>query len=413
MKSAPGSEPRRSRSVLPIYASAETFSLFGNAAIQVALPWLVLQRTGDPVAAAAVAAATAIAQLVATVAVGPLIDRFGARRMAVFADVCSATSVAALAFLDTVGVLTFPVILLLAAAGGLFDLPGMTARQTLLPQIAERSGRTRDAVASLRQSIFGLSLLAGPAITGVLLGVLQPGPVLWITAACSALAALATLGIRVAPVRADDAEPGIRGAWRTVRTRPVLVKLFVVVAISSLITAPLASVLLPSHFSGLSRPDLLGFTSSAVALGIIAGSGGYAVLARVSRRLVWVVALTVPILGLGLVATLDRFWLIAVGAGLFGLGSGLAQPLIAVVITERTPGSQLGRVMGLANALGLVAGPIALGATGLLVHAAGLTGLAWAIVGTWMLMALIGLVGRSQHELEPPGTPAGRTPVRS
>jgi hypothetical protein len=32
------------------------------------------------------------------------------------------------AVLDTVDVLTFPLILLLAAAGGLFDIPGMTAR---------------------------------------------------------------------------------------------------------------------------------------------------------------------------------------------------------------------------------------------------------------------------------------------
>lgn len=400
---------QRSRSVLPIYASAEAFSLFGNAAVQVALPWLVLQRTGDPAAAAAVAAATAIAQIVATVAVGQLIDRFGARRMAVLADVCSAASVAALALLDTIDVLTFPLILALAAAGGLFDIPGMTARQTLLPQIAERSGRTRDAVASIRQGIFGLSLLAGPALTGVLLGLFATGEVLWITAGCSALAALATLGIRVRPVGADDAEQGIRGAWRTVRRQPILVKLFIVVTISSLITAPLTSVLLPSHFSELARPDLLGFTSSALALGLIAGSVGYSLLARASRRLVWVASLTIPVLGLVLIATLDSFWLLAIGAALLGLGAGLVQPLIAVVITERVPGSQLGRVMAFANALGLITGPLALGATGLLVNAAGLTALAWAIVAAWGLMALIGLTGRGQRELE---APAPETPTK-
>ena len=141
MKSETGTELGRSRLMLPIYASAETFSMFGNAAVQVVLPWLVLQRTGDPAAAAAVAAATAVAQIVATVAVGPLIDRFGARRMAVFADVCSAASVAALAFLDTLGSLTFPIILLLAAAGGLFDLPGSrrhTGPESVRPSL--RSG---------------------------------------------------------------------------------------------------------------------------------------------------------------------------------------------------------------------------------------------------------------------------------
>jgi MFS family permease len=330
--------------------------------------------------------------------------------MAVLAEVCSAASVAALAFLDSTRTLTLPVIVFLAAAGGLFDIPGMTARQTLLPRIAERSGRTLDAVASIRQGIFGLSLLAGPALTGVLLGAFEPGKVLWMTAACSALAAVATLAVRVPLVVADDAERGIGGAWRTVRRRPVLVKLLLVITISSLVTAPLTSVLLPSHFSGLARPDWLGYTSSALAVGLVVGTVAYAVLARSSRRVVWLAALTIPIPGLTLIALLDGFWLVAIGAALLGLGAGLVQPLIGVVFAERVPGSQLGRVMGLANALGLVAGPLALGATALLVDAQGLAALAWAIVGTWVIMALIGITGRDQRDLEAPtDTTSGAT----
>lgn len=398
----------RSRALVPVYASAEAFSLFGNAAVQVVLPWLVLVRTGDPAAAALVAAATGVAQILATFAAGGLIDRFGARRMAVFADVCSAASVAAFALVDAADGLTLGLMMLLAGAGGLFDIPGLTARQTLMPRVAERSGVRLDTVAGLRQGIFGLSVLAGPALTGLLLAVLSPGQVLWITVACSALAALATLAIRVPPIQPDDAAHGLRGAWRTVRGNAVLLKLMLVITISSLVTAPLTSVLLPSHYAALDRPDLLGYTMSGLAVGMILGSAAYPVLARGSRRLVWVLAMLVPVVGLVLIALLGAFWSVALGAGLLGLGAGLVQPLIGVVIAERVPGSQLGRVMAMGNALSLVAGPLALGATTLVVAGGSLAPLAWAIVGVWGLLALVGLTGRGVRELEAP-EPA-RTP---
>ena len=39
---------RTSRASLPLFVAAEAFSLFGNSAIAIVLPWLVLTRTGDP-----------------------------------------------------------------------------------------------------------------------------------------------------------------------------------------------------------------------------------------------------------------------------------------------------------------------------------------------------------------------------
>ncbi|MGA6162671.1 MFS transporter [Amycolatopsis magusensis] len=394
----------RSRVVLPLYACAEAFSFVGNSAIQLALPWLVLLRTGDPAAAAGVAAATGVAQILATAAVGPLIDRFGARRMAVFADVCSAASVAALALLDTFGGLSFLALVLLAAAGGLFDIPGMTARQTLMPRVAERSGLSLDTVAGLRQGIFGVSFLAGPAGAGVLLAALAPGTVLWLTAACSGLAALATLAVRVPAVGSDGAEPGVRGAWRTVRRHPVIVKLLVVATMGSLVSTPLLSVLLPAHFAALGRPDFLGFTMSSFAVGVIAGSALYTLLARSSRRLAWVASIAESTAGLVLIATLDGFWVVAAGAVVVGLGSGVVGPLFGVVISERVPGTQLGRVMCFSNALSLAAGPIGLGATGLVVGAGSLAALAWGIAGAWVLMAAFALSGRGLRDLESPST---------
>jgi MFS family permease len=403
-----------SRLVLPTYVVAEGLSLLGNSAISIVLPWLVIARTGDASAAAVVAACAGVIQIAATVAIGQLIDRFGARRLAVIADVGSAASVAALALVDLAGGLTLPIMIALAGAGALFDIPGMTARQTLMPRVAERSGIVLDTVASVRQGVVGLSFLVGPALAGVLLSMFEPGQVLWVTATCSALAAVATLGIRVAPATEDDAAPapGILGGWRALRRVPVLVKLFAVAIVSAGMSAPLMQVLLPAHFTALDRPDLLGFTMSALAVGVIAGSVVYAVLAKVSRRLAWTIAIVATTAGLVLIATLGGFWIVAAGAVVVGVSSGIVNPVFGVVMAERIPAHQLGSVTGLMNAAALASGPLGLGVASIAVASGNLSVLAWGIVAAWTVAGLIGATGPALRDLGAPA-PAPGTPTVS
>ena len=45
-----------SRASLPLFVAAESFSSFGNSAIGIVLPWLVLSRIGDPAVTGLVAA---------------------------------------------------------------------------------------------------------------------------------------------------------------------------------------------------------------------------------------------------------------------------------------------------------------------------------------------------------------------
>ena len=56
-----------------LYFAADFISLVGNSAIGLALPWLVLLRTGDAAAAGLVAAATAVPAFIAAQMLGALI----------------------------------------------------------------------------------------------------------------------------------------------------------------------------------------------------------------------------------------------------------------------------------------------------------------------------------------------------
>src|SRR3954453_22322925 len=97
-----GSGGRTSRASLPLFVAGEALSLFGNSAIAIVLPWLVLTRTGDPAVTGLVAAATALPAIAAALVGGWLIDKVGQRRMSVLADLGSALSVAGLAVVDRV-----------------------------------------------------------------------------------------------------------------------------------------------------------------------------------------------------------------------------------------------------------------------------------------------------------------------
>ena len=247
------------KTTLPLFVAAEALSLFGNAAISIVLPWLVLSRTGDPSVAGLVAAVAAVPSILATLVGGWLIDHVGQRRMSVIADMGSALSVAGLAIVDRAFGLDIGWFVVLGVLGALFDVPGMTARETLMGRVSLTSGVTLDRVAAIRQGVFGVAFLAGPAVAGVLLTVLDPIRVVWITAACSALAALCTL---LLPLVAAEAEPTDGqpqpGGLATLWASPALRAMVVIAFGSALLTAPLITVLLPGALPAAGSGGLAG-----------------------------------------------------------------------------------------------------------------------------------------------------------
>ena len=389
-----------SRTTLPLFVAAEAFSLFGNASISIVLPWLVLSRTGDPSVAGLVAAVAAVPSVLATLVGGWLIDHVGQRRMSVIADLGSAVSVAGLAIVDWMFGLDIGWFVVLGVLGALFDVPGMTARETLMGRVSLTSGVVLDRVAAIRQSVFGVAFLAGPAVAGVLLTLLDPIRVVWVTAACSALAALCTLVMPLVTATTDETVPGQEqpGGFATLWASPALRAMVVIAFGNALLAAPLLTVLLPAHFQGLGQADWLGYTMSAFAAGSIVGSILYGVLAAQSRRLVYVLGLVLQVVGMGGFATLQGFWLVAAGSVLVGIGGGLLSPIFLVFFTERVAERVRGRVLSLVNALGMVASPIGLSLMALLLTRSSLNVGALVVFVGFLVVGAYALVSRGMRE---------------
>lgn len=386
----------RSKTTLPLYLTATAASLFGNASIAIVLPWLVLERTGNPALAGTVAAISAAPAAVAAFAGGHLIDRIGRRRMSVVSDIGSALAVASLALVDAAVGLDLAWFIVLGVAGAVFDVPGMTARETLLANVAETSGASLEKVASLRGVLFGLSFLAGPALAGWLLTLLPAITVVWITAGCSALAALA---IGVMPLRAagrvaaggSDSSP--LAGLALIRRSPALLAMLLISLASMVLVGPLLAVVLPAHFNALAAPTLLGLCLSGYAVGTMAGSALYGWVFAGRRWAAWVSANLLYVVSGVLIATLDGFWLVAAGMVAAGLGSGLLAPITTVLLTEQVPDELRGRVFGTYSALAMVANPVGLALMAAILSWADLRfgvwflAVGWAVVAGWSLVA--------------------------
>ncbi len=135
----------------------------------VALPWFVLETTGSAGRTGLIGMMAALPALASGILGGVLVDRLGGRRMSVISDIISGVAVLLIPLLyGTVG-LNFAGLMLLVFAGAALDIPGVTARRLLLPELARNAGMRDEAITSAYETMQGASWIIGPALAGLLI----------------------------------------------------------------------------------------------------------------------------------------------------------------------------------------------------------------------------------------------------
>ncbi|WP_229070061.1 MFS transporter [Actinoplanes sp. DH11] len=389
------------------YLCSHLLSLFGNAIAAVALPLVLLQVTGSVLSAGALAAATVVPAVLAGLFAGVVIDRINRRTASVVTDLISAAAVAALPLVDRATGLTLAWFILFGVLGSLGDVPGMTAREALLPAVVRHSGMAAEQLVGLRESAGALAVLIGPALAGALFLLLDGTAVLWVTAATSAAAALITLLIphevgRIERVAEKPGRPrllvGLHHLWASPFLRVTTgVSLVMVVVLSGL-----QSLVLPVHFLASGDEAQLGFVLSALAFGSLAGAGAYAGLgARGSRRAGMLICFAGTVGGFVLVALLPATWLLLVGAGVVGLSSGWLGGLMGVLSLERVPEHLRGRVLGSQNAVLTAAPALGVVAAAVITHRTEIGVAAIGLAVVWALAAAVAARSPALRCLDP------------
>ncbi|MET3859430.1 MFS family permease [Dietzia sp. 2505] len=400
------------RSLPAAYLGSYTLSALGNSIAGIVLPLVVLQTTGSALAAGTVAAATIVPAVLAGLFMGVVIDRINRRTSSVLTDVVSGAAMLALPIVDILTGLTVGWFILFGIIGAIGDIPGITAREALLPAIIRHSGITAERITGTREALGAVALLVGPAVAGVLVTVWGGTTALWITAATSLTAAAITLAIphavgtlskkpTVQGTRVGIVRQQLREGWMELwLNKFVLVTTVLTVAAVAAI-AGLQGIILPLYFTEIERPGMIGVVMSALAAGSLLGGGLYAAAGTRGSRRAWLVAGVMgSILGLVIMATLVAVWVLLAGAFVLGFSVGLFGALVGVLSIERIPELKRGRVLGTQNTFVTAAAPMGIFLAGAIAEVAGIHTALVVITAVWTLGLLTMLFARSMRDLD-------------
>jgi MFS family permease len=377
--------------------AAEVISTTGAQMTWVALPWFVLVTTGSATKTTFVVAAEVIGAAVLGLPGGRLLGRLGGRRTMLLCDGVRAPLMTAIPILHWTGGLTYPILLVVAFALGALITPYLAAQKLIVPELlGEDEERVTEANA-LFQAATRATLVAGPALAGILIGVLGATPVLLIDAATYVIA----VGLVAAfipyspPVQQEEEHRNLRAGFRFIAGDRLLRVWWPAFAFGDaawtafFVAVP---VLVLSRFGH--HPAIVGWLIASFGVGALVGNAvSFRFLARRFEGLAVIAAFA-----LGQAAPLWLLWLplpaAALSALIFasGIANGLVNPSLHAITTLRVPPPLRPNVFAtsmvgwaLVNPLGLfVTGPVldAFGTTPVLIGFAAVQTAMMAVVAS-------------------------------
>jgi len=401
---------------LVLLEGATLLSGIGNGVALVALPWLILERTGSATAAGVVAAATALPLLASSLFSGTLVDLVGRRRVSLVSDCLSAASVTAIPLVDVTVGLTLPSLIALAVLGAAFDPAGVTARESMLPAAATAARWPLERVNGFHEAVWGVAFLVGPGVGGVLIAVVGAIGALWLTAVGFGLSIVLVSFLRLPDAGRPTAAARPAGLWRGTgeglrfvwRDPPLrAVGLLSVALVGAYL--PIEGVILPVHFQSQGAPGRMGLLIAAMSAGGIAGALAYGAWGgRLPRRRVLVGALIATGLAVLALAALPPYPVMVVLGAIVGCCYGPVGPIVNTALQTRTPEHLRGRAVGVLASSEYAAGPLGYLAAGPLIEWLGLRTAFLVVALSVLAVALCAIPLRSLQRLEGEVTvPAG------
>ncbi|HTW43169.1 MAG TPA: MFS transporter [Solirubrobacteraceae bacterium] len=333
-------------------------SLLGDGVFLVALAWQAYTLSNAPTALSLLGIAMTVPLIALLLFGGVVSDRHRRRRVMLLADLVRAALLATLAMLAATGTLRlWQMAIIVAIYGGaqaFFD----PASDAILPEIVP-AGQLGQANA-LEQVVRPLALrLAGPALGGVLVGVLGLGAAFAVDAATFVVSAASLWAMSfgaggavaraLAPAEAT-ALAQVREGWSYVRRRVWLWGTFASAGVAYLLFMGPAEVLLPFmvkhelHGSGVQLGLVLGAGGlGSVAAGLAMTRSGLPTRSMTFIYIVWTLG-TLAVAGYGLASAV---WELMLASVAFNLLESAGEIVWATIKQRHVPGHMLGRVSSL------------------------------------------------------------------
>ena len=196
--------------------------------------WLILRVTDDsPLALTLVTLTFALPMTVVAPFAGALADRFSRKKLIVFSQIGSGAFTLILGTLDLIGIVTFWHIMVIGIFNGSLMSINMPSRQAIISDIVPDS-KLMNAI-SLSNSSMNLTRVAGPALAGFLILLLDTAGVFFVISITYVFAAVTIGMVHYAPNRSartgknvgGDVADGIRYAFANPALRGLFIMSFI------------------------------------------------------------------------------------------------------------------------------------------------------------------------------------------
>lgn len=341
-------------------------SVLGSQFSMIAMPWLVLQLTGDPLALGIVLALAGIPRAIFILIGGTATDRFSARNILLACDWINFGLTLLAGVLVYANMMEVWMLYILSLITGLLAGFVIPAANSIVPNLVP--GEDLQAGNSITMGSSQLAGFVGPALAGIIIGSYAQSSLgiviaFFLDALTFAVSALLLWGIRMPARPAQTAQAasgnGKETIWQSIRTalaylfsNPGLRLMFIIIAaVNFLFTGPLLvgiPVLADQRLA--EGAQAFGFLMSGYAGGnflglILAGSLPKPSATLLSRFTIILLA------GFGTVLTamgwINNTWIDAALMFVLGTGNGYLSIVMFTWIQTRTPRDMLGRVMSI------------------------------------------------------------------
>lgn len=370
----------------------EGISLLGDQFYMIALPWLVLQLTGNALAVGTVLAAAGIPRALFMLLGGALTDRFSQRALMLGSNLFRLALVSLLSVLVLTGLIQVWMIYVMALLFGLADAFFFPAQSSMVPTLVQ--GEHLQAGNAIIQGTATLSQFLGPVLAGIMIAVLSAGQnggitpstpnmegiaVAFAIDALSFVASVITLAAMTTPRSEAQAtagrgegilasiREGMANVWNDAPMRLIFV---IVAAINLLVNGPFAVgvPVLARHFP--EGAAAFGIIVSAFGGGALFGILLAGILPKPSPEHTMghvLIVLTVMGIGLAMLGLASSTAVAALIALMMGTTNGYVNILAITWLQNRTPEAMLGRMMSLVMFASLGLNPVSTALAGALI----------------------------------------------
>jgi MFS family permease len=334
-----------------LFFLGQIVSLCGTWMTNMATGWLVYRLTGSALMLGLVTCAGQIPMFVLGPFSGILVDRVNKRRTLVLIQSLSMIQSFALAAMTLSGHTSIAGLIILNLINGIitaFDIP---MRQSFVIEMIEDKAALGNAIA-LNSTMFNAARFIGPAIGALVIAAYGEGWCFFIDG-CSFLAVIAAfLAMRIQPSGIarplrGNVLPDLMEGWRMVSRRGPIRRIITLLALTSLLGTPYAT-LVPLFAGSILKggPHTLGLLMSSAGAGALVGAGWLA-----GRRSVLglgaVIPTAVAVFGIGVIgfALSRQIWLSMLFLFIGGGGLMIQMASSNTILQTIVDNNQRGRIM--------------------------------------------------------------------